>query len=395
MKNMRKSKKRDKKKEPPQRTPPQKRPNSPTDSFESGTDNGKKLAGIFLLIVLIAVLYLVFKVIQPYLNTIIITILLATLWYPVHSRIVKLVKGRESLAAVISCILVILVVVLPLSLLSLALIEQGISSFKAVQSWIQQGGLDKLLNSDQVTWIKEFLKNKVGLETLKFSELSSTLMNFSTGVGQFLFSHGGAIIQNASAILVKFFLMIFILFYFLREGPEMTEWLLHMIPLSKTHEEELITKIRMVSRSAIMGALGTGVAQGIAGGIGLMIVGIPALFWGAMMGFASLVPVVGSALIWAPACIYLLIMGSWGKAVFLALWCMAVVGSIDNFLRPWLMKGEAGMSTLLLFFAILGGLSYFGLIGIIYGPLIFGLCAVLLYIYELEYSSFLKRQDKN
>jgi predicted PurR-regulated permease PerM len=105
-----------------------------------------------------------------------------------------------------------------------------------------------------------------------------------------------------------------------------------------------------------------------------------------MMAFTSLIPVVGTAVIWVPAVVYLVLVQSWGKALFLAIWSMLVVGSIDNFLRPFLMKGEGGISSIYLFFAILGGINLFGLVGILYGPLILGVAAILLHLYEHEYS---------
>jgi predicted PurR-regulated permease PerM len=113
------------------------------------------------------------------------------------------------------------------------------------------------------------------------------------------------------------------------------------------------------------------------------------------MAFASLIPLVGTALIWVPAAGYLFISGEWGYGIFMVTWCAVVVGMIDNFVRPLFMQGAADMSTLLIFFAILGGINYFGLIGLLYGPLIFGLAMVFLHIYNLEFGSFLNNQDRS
>ncbi len=146
----------------------------------------------------------------------------------------------------------------------------------------------------------------------------------------------------------------------------------------------LIQRIQAVTKSAVFGTVLTGIAQGGLAMIAFAITGIPWLVYGVMLGFASLIPVVGTALVWVPCVIYLLIYGKIGSAIFLALWCIVVVGLVDNLLRPLLMQGKTGMPSLILFFAILGGIQLFGLIGVIYGPLIFGLCAVLLVIFELE-----------
>ncbi|HLC16052.1 MAG TPA: AI-2E family transporter, partial [Thermodesulfovibrionia bacterium] len=113
-----------------------------------------------------------------------------------------------------------------------------------------------------------------------------------------------------------------------------------------------------------------------------------------MMAFASLIPIIGTALIWVPASIYLILSGQWGSGIFMILWSAIVVGMIDNIVRPLFMKGSANMSTLFIFISILGGINYFGLIGVLYGPLIFGITLVLLYIYDSEFEHFLNFQDK-
>jgi len=115
-----------------------------------------------------------------------------------------------------------------------------------------------------------------------------------------------------------------------------------------------------------------------------------------MMAFASFIPVVGTALIWVPATLYLLLLGQWEWALFLTGWGIIVVGSIDNVLRPLLMQGgDSNMNTLLIFFSILGGLQLFGLIGLIYGPIIFGVTLVLFKLYEIEFKDFLEHQDRS
>ena len=113
------------------------------------------------------------------------------------------------------------------------------------------------------------------------------------------------------------------------------------------------------------------------------------------MGFASFIPVVGTALIWIPAATYLFLTGDTTWAIFLTVYCVAIVGSIDNLLRPLLMQGSAGMNTLMIFFSLLGGIQLFGLIGLIYGPLIFAITIVLFNIYDEEFKDFLNQQDKS
>ena len=189
--------------------------------------------------------------------------------------------------------------------------------------------------------------------------------------------------------------MLFVLFFLLRDHAKIVDTLHWVLPLSRSQEEALLTEAKMVARSAVLGSVLTAIAQGIAGGIAMAIVGFPGLFWGTMMAFASFIPAVGTALIWLPASLYLILTGDWGWGLFLAGWGVVVVGSIDNVLRPILMQGSSNMSTLLIFLSLIGGIQLFGLIGVIYGPIIFALTLVLLRIYTIEFKDFLEKQDNS
>lgn len=120
-----------------------------------------------------------------------------------------------------------------------------------------------------------------------------------------------------------------------------------------------------------------------------MVSVLPALFWGTVMAFSSLIPVVGTALVWVPAAGYLAMAARWKSAIFLIIWGVVVVGSVDNFLRPFLMRGKEGVSPFYIFLTIIGGIQLFGLAGILYGPLILGFATVMLYIYQVEYQDVL------
>ena len=211
-------------------------------------------------------------------------------------------------------------------------------------------------------------------------------------LGKFILSWSTALLGNAPGMVIQFALLVLLVFYLFRDGQVILARLEHLSPLAKEQEEKLIRRVRTLASSVVLANIGTAAAQGIAGGIGLWIAGISPFFWGTTMAFTSLIPVVGTALVWAPAACYLLLVGSWGKALFLVLWGALVIGSIDNFLRPILMKGEGEISSIYLFFAILGGINLFGIVGILYGPLILGVVDILLHLYELEYGDFLANE---
>ncbi len=357
------------------------------------SDATSRIARLALVALLALVLWLGYRVIRPYLDPLVLAVVLAALLHPFFRWLRDRLKGRASLAALLTCLLVLVVLLGPVALMGGALVRQGISSLHAIQEWISGGGLERMMSSGAAGRIEQALSSVIPGLDLGGLDLAGSLAGTSSAAAAWLLKTGGGLLGQAGLLLGKLALMIFVLFYFLRDGEQLLAAALHLLPLRASQEERLIRRFKAVSRSAILGAFGTAAAQGVAGGIGLAIVGIPALFWGTMMALASLIPVVGTALVWVPAALYLLAIGSWGKALFLALYCSLAVGSIDNLLRPFLMSGQARMSTLWLFLAILGGIDAFGLMGLIYGPLIFGLLAVLLYLYEEEFHDFLEEQD--
>lgn len=359
------------------------------------------LSSYVLLFLLCIVLYACYALLKPYLNTIILAMILALVFGPIHLKVQKFLKGRKNLAALISCLLLTLVVVIPLVFVLIALINQGIRSFQGISEWIAAGNLARLLESPFVgkitAFIERFFPDIAKLwpgPDWKDFKLNKALLDASSFLGKALVNQGGHLIGNLASLIGKFFLMIFAFFFVVRDEEKIIRTILHLVPLSASQEQQVFSKIKSVSRSALLGTFLTAAAQGAAGGFAFWIAGLPGFFWGVMMAFASLIPMIGTALIWVPASAYLFLVGRWGYGIFMILWSVLFVGMIDNFMRPLFMKGSADMSTFLIFFSILSGVSFFGLIGLLYGPLIFGLAMVLLYIYSLEFEPFLRDQDE-
>lgn len=357
----------------------------------------------FLFFLLFLSLLTSYKLIRPYLNPIILAGILAIVLRPIYEKLLRGTRGRKNIAAFLACTLLTLVVMIPLLFLFFALLQQGVQSFNAIYDWVAQEKyraiLEHPLLDDLVAAAQEYLPSVQKLFPdfeLANIKLDKVLLQLSSTTGKYLLNQGGMLVTNLSAIAIQFFLMLFVLFFFLRDQDIIFKTILHLSPLSNTQEREILSKIEIVAKSVFLGTFVTGVAQGFAGGLAFSIAHLPGLFWGTVMAFASLIPVVGTALIWVPAALYLFLSGHWGYGIFMVVWCALIVGMIDNFVRPLFMKGAgSNMSTLLIFLAVLGGLSYFGLIGLLYGPLIVGLTIVLLYIYSLEFESFLNQQDQN
>lgn len=330
-------------------------------------------------------LYLAYLILKPFTHAIILAVLLAALFSPVKRLFRRMMGDRNNLVAFIGTTAIVFLILIPIFFFASALIKQSVDSLDRINEWVAGDNLQKLMKhpwvDESLTWAREHF----GSLDMSNTDLRSALVKLSKNFGSFLLSQGSSLIQGAAGLVFHFMVTIFLTFYFIRDGEDLVQTIRRLSPLHEEQEEHIIGKVKAVARSALLGSFLTALLQGIAGGIGLAIAGIPGLFWGSLMGFASLIPVVGTALIWVPAVGYLCLVGHWKSGVFLALWCIVVVGSIDNFLRPFLMRGEGGMSPFYVFLAIIGGVGYFGIAGILYGPMILGFAAVMLSLYQAEY----------
>lgn len=348
-----------------------------------------------LIFALLAAAVACYLLIAPYMNSIIIAFIISLLMFPVHNRINSKMPSYPNISSLISCFVLTIIVVIPLLAFLAAIAQQGSKFSQNVYQWVTHGGFEAFLNHPLVERALNFSNHYLPFDSLTPEKLGERVAKFSTSFGSELVGASAKVLGDATGFILNFFLMIFVLFFLLRDHNKIMGSLRHIIPLSRSQEDRLLTEVENVSKSAVMGSFLTAIAQGIAGGLGMWLAGFPGLFWGTMIGFTSFIPVVGTALIWVPATLYLFATGDTTWAIFLGVWCMVIVGSIDNLLRPFLMQGSGGMNTLMIFFALLGGIQLFGLIGLIYGPLIFAITVVLFNLYDEEFRDFLSWQDEN
>src|SRR5215471_2296562 len=182
--------------------------------------------------------------------------------------------------------------------------------------------------------------------------------------------------------IVDYFIMVVALFFLLRDSDYFAERARAISPLSNEQESMFVERFRTVARATVLGNLATTLTQGTVSAFTFFFLGLPnPLLWGLLIALLSLIPVFGAALIWVPWTIYLFVRGSIGKAFVLLVMQIVVVGSVDNILRPLFIRGGAKMHTLIVFFSILGAVAYFGITGILFGPLIFAIAIALLEFY--------------
>ena len=307
----------------------------------------------------------------------------AVLFHPLLDRLLDRLGERRTLAAALTTLAVVLFVVIPFGLLVAALAQQGIRLYQRIAS----GEIDL---QAPIAFVERSLPAltrllaRVGVST---EQLSTGAQNMAGSVAQFAGSQALSIGQNALRIAVLFGLMLYLLFFVLRDGRRILNTIVRALPMGDDRERRLLAKFADVSRATVKGTLVVAAVQGAIGGIMFWIVGIDAaLFWGVVMGVLSLLPAIGSMLVWGPAAIILLVRGQIWQTVVLVVGGTAVIGLVDNLLRPVLVGRGAKMPDYLILLATLGGLSVFGLAGFVAGPVVAALFLVMWDMFSDEYA---------
>ncbi len=347
------------------------------------------------MVALLVAAFACFLLVEPYINSIVMAFIISLLMFPIHDWFEQKMPSHPNMASLLSCVVLTFIIVIPLLFVFAAIVQQGSVFSQNTYKWVTSGGIQDIFQHPLVVQGLSIVNEYLPFDKIEPKAIAEKIAQFATSFGSNLVAISAKILGDATNFLMDFFLMLFVLFFLLRDHEKIISAIRHILPLSRSQEDKILTEIEQVSKSAVMGSFLTAIAQGVAGGIGMWLAGFPGLFWGTMMGFASFIPVVGTALIWIPAAAYLFLTGDTTWAIFLTAWSVVIVGSIDNLLRPLLMQGSSGMNTLMIFFSLLGGLHLFGLIGLIYGPLIFAVTIVLFNIYEEEFKDFLNVQDNS
>jgi predicted PurR-regulated permease PerM len=253
-------------------------------------------------------------------------------------------------------------------------VKQGEQAISHVQSQVQSGHFD---------WVNRmWLKLQDRLPDENKSDLSTVVSKYFDAAAAYGAARVGAILRNTAAFLFHLSVMILAMFYLFRDGDSIVERLRVVLPFEHEHRDRMIGEAHDLIFASVVSSAVAAAAHGILGGIAFALTGISApVFWGVMMGFFSLVPVVGSALIWVPAVISLMVQGHPVAGIILAIICGVVVGVVDNVIRPWVISGRAEMGGLVVFISVLGGLAVFGMLGLVLGPIIVATGASILDLY--------------
>src|SRR5688500_11768542 len=343
---------------------------------------GRQARWIGLVAATLVALYLCWKMLLPFVEVVLWAVVLVIVFFPVHRRILRRV-GSPGWSAVLSCLLVIVVLLVPLTLLTFAVVNELADFAQALQPKTDGAGgtagaaaglLDP--NSPYVGRLVRWVGQYVDVNKFVSQEFIAERLK---GVSGAIAARTLGFVGGAVGFVVEVFFVIFTMYYLFRDGERMREAAYDVMPLNDEKAGEILTRTGEVISASVYGVLVIAVIQGVLGGLAFWVLGLPSpLLWGVVMIFLSMIPMAGAFIVWVPAALYLVVTGDWGKAIILTVWGALVIGSIDNFLRPKLVGERTRLHELLVFFSVLGGLQVFGVIGLVLGPVIVAITIALL-----------------
>lgn len=320
----------------------------------------------FLLIFVLGITVVFLGMIRSFLLTILLAAIFSGLAYPLFLRLVQVVRGHRPLAAAATLLVGVVAVAAPLGLVAWMVTTEAIRLSASVRPWIERvssqpgviaPAIERLPYGAYLVPYREQILQKAG--------------EWAAGVGGFMVSSLSDKTLGTVNALFNFFILLYTVFFLLLDGPHLLQAMRRFLPLREGERDLLLDKFVSVTRATLKGTLVIGLAQGTMAGIAFWVAGIAhASFWGAVMVVLSVIPMLGGAIVWVPACLYLWLSGEWGRAALLAAFCAFVVGSVDNVLRPRLVGRDTEMHDLMILFSTLGGIFVFGALGFIIGPII-------------------------
>ena len=330
-----------------------------------------------MLLVILALLgYLSYQIISPFLVPIAWAVVFSIVFYPVYAFISRHVKVK-SIASSITVLLIFVVIIAPVSCLSIILIGE----LQKVGDYTNSGGLDffrelydKIITSPQY----EKISSLIGEHNMPTADM---IMDNMKKIGTILVENLSIRITNIISAAINFLFMIFTLFFLFRDGPGFLNKVRDYMPFSDEQKSRLTKQVKDMVASTVYGGVTVAMIQGFLGGLAFYIIGFTSpVLWGIVMSIVSFIPLLGTLGVWGPAAIYLLMRGEYLTGIGLILYGTFVIGLVDNFLRPMLIGSRTKMPTIIIFFSVLGGIEAFGIIGLIMGPLIM---AVFISVFEI------------
>lgn len=335
----------------------------------SDSTRGSVLQDKAFLVLLVAVSLAFAWILLPFYSAILWAIILATVFAPAKRWFLERVPGRPNLAAILTLLLIIGIVLIPLAVTAGSLVNEATNLYERVQSGQLNLGraLQRFLDA-LPGWASSLLAR---LGVTDVGDIQQRVVALLKEGSQFFAAQAVLVGQGTANFLISLFLMLYLLFFLLRDGAKLARRVSNAVPLAGEQKGALLEKFAVVVRAMIKGTILVAIIQGFLGGLIFWLLGIHApVLWGVVMAFLSLLPAVGAAVVWFPVALYLIATGALAKGLILIAFGAGVIGLVDNLLRPYLVGKDTAMPDYVVLISTLGGIAIFGLNGFVVGPLI-------------------------
>jgi predicted PurR-regulated permease PerM len=346
-------------------------------------------ATIFLVALALLITGLFFAMIRGFLVAIFLAAIFTGMLQGPYRRLVRWLGGRKTPAAILTILIFVFVLIVPISLFLGIVVSQALDVSASVGPWVQR-------EISQPRELDRLLEGLPFWETIQpyQDQILTKVAEFAGRIGTFLVTSVAAVSRGTARFFFQLFILLYAMYFFLINGRAYLVKVLYYVPLESEAEGRLVARFVSVTRATIKGTLLIGVIQGGLAGLAFMVAGINGwAFWTVIMIVFSIIPAIGTALVWIPATIYLFALGQTAVAIGLAVWCAVVVGMVDNVLRPRLVGRDTELSDLLILLGTLGGLVFFGAVGFIIGPIIAALFVTVWEIYGETFADYLPQVE--
>lgn len=333
--------------------------------------DNKKLQHYFLTVLIVGALVLTFFILRPFIYVIILALVCATVFEPVHQKVLSIFKNKKGLAALITTIIIIIVILVPF-------ISLGILIFKEAQQFFLIINSDRDIFANVLNGLTESIQKNVPAD----QKLSIDIEQYIKQGLEWTLGHLGYVFGSITKLLFNFFIFIILTYYVFKDGPKFKKTIINLSPLTDEDDELILKKIKHAINSIIKGSLMVAFVQGALATIGFALFGLPNfILWGVAATLASLIPGIGTSIVIIPAVVFILLTKNAFLALGLLAWGALIVGLIDNFLRPIFIGHQTKIHPLIIFLSVIGGIIFLGPLGFLLGPLVVSLLFALLDIY--------------
>ncbi len=346
----------------------------------------------FFLAIFLASIFMLGRLLWPFVSIIVLASVVAGVFNPVYSFFNR--KINSSCASFITCILVFFILFVPISFFVSILSKEAYDLYLTAKSAVLSDQIKSLLESSRILEKANLLLSNFKVEVTGV-EFNKAISQIGKTVGFFLYEQASSIASNALKLLINFFLMLLVIYFLLIDGDKLVSFITDLSPLPGEQDEKLIQKFKDMGGAILIGNGLGGLIQGVLGGIVFMLFDLKSPFlWGVIMSLLAFLPIAGIGVVFIPAAIYLFLNERIAASIFFVIFYIILSGSIEYFFKPKLVGKRVKMHALLVFFSIIGGLELFGILGIIYGPLVATAFLTLTDIYHLNYQRLVD-DDKN